>query len=64
MEAYDVSLVGIYLIYRWVLGVHDCYWCVAGKGLKCKGGVVGGGVSIVPLGSSGTLRSGGYYLGW
>jgi hypothetical protein len=59
----DVSVAGLYLlIYRWVLGVHASYWCAGGKGPRCEVGVVGGSVSIVPQGDSGTLGSGGYYL--
>jgi hypothetical protein len=57
--AFDVSVARLYLlIYRWVLGMHASYWCAGGKGPSCEGGVVGGGVSLVPQGDVG-----GYYLG-
>jgi hypothetical protein len=27
-----MSVAGLYLlIYRWVMGVHACYWCAVGK---------------------------------
>jgi hypothetical protein len=45
----DVSVAGLHLlIYRCVMGVHACCWCAGGKSRWCEGGVVGGGVSLVP----------------